>query len=323
MARRLGRPDLESAALDAAMSGWTARGVYNRTKHLIERRLELVDSISDPWELGDIYGMAAWTAVCIGAYREASAFADKGSVITVEELPGIAIHNLSWRAIARYRLGEWEGFFTDIATIEKLLGGRQPPYFGARPYAAAALVHEIRGNLDAGKGEDLLKWSAWLAPLLLRRGDPEEALRLVEGAEKTPRSHTLRAFNLETYCEVVASTERWDRAEEVLAVSRAFAAESDSATLAFAADVLEGRAAFANGDAARAILLLERGHDGLASFEVVWEAARCDLYLAEALISAGRRDEAAASLARGTPVFERLGAIAELKRSGELQGSIG
>ena len=99
MARRLGRPDLESAALDGVGANYIALGRYDRALEGVNRRLELCDQIDDIWEVGDAHSMGGWANFHLGRYREAFSSADRGFAITATRLPSVAAHCLSWRAL--------------------------------------------------------------------------------------------------------------------------------------------------------------------------------------------------------------------------------
>jgi hypothetical protein len=83
-------------------------------------------------------------------------------------------------------------------------------------------------------------------------------------------------------------------------------------------DRLEGRAALAAGDHARAAELLDRATAGFASLSARWEHARTDAFLAEALVEAGRDDDARERLTRARDVLASVGATRDLERWGEL-----
>src|SRR5207237_2865549 len=76
MAKRLGRVDLESGALDALASSYIVDTDVLAQQAVIDRRLELAGQLQDPKELGDIYAMAAWVRYDTGSYRQALEFAE-------------------------------------------------------------------------------------------------------------------------------------------------------------------------------------------------------------------------------------------------------
>src|SRR5207247_548303 len=60
MAMRIGRPDLASASLDGVGATLWPRGLYGSSLPIIERRLQLAETLEDPWELGDIPAVHAF-----------------------------------------------------------------------------------------------------------------------------------------------------------------------------------------------------------------------------------------------------------------------
>ncbi len=91
------------------------------------------------------------------------------------------------------------------------------------------------------------------------------------------------------------------------------AEENGTVIVAAFADRLEGRAAFAGGDAGRAQELLTRAADRFDELGAVWERALTEADLAAALTSLGRPDEARAVQARARATFEELGAVMDLR----------
>src|SRR5205823_3865096 len=66
LARDIGRPDLESAALDALGAIEFNRGRHGRMEQMMATRLDLATKLIDPWEVGDTYQMAADNALAVG-----------------------------------------------------------------------------------------------------------------------------------------------------------------------------------------------------------------------------------------------------------------
>jgi tetratricopeptide (TPR) repeat protein len=326
-ALRLDRPNLASGALDAAASAAISRGLYGRQLPIQERRLPLVARLSDPLEIGDTYSAIAWSFHEIGRYRDAVAVATEG----LESLPmeGFAgePHIIAWRAVARYRLGEWDGALADFARLQILLDDRreEPPYFASHCFAAAALVYLKRGQsveVDrmlgyllplTGGGANRLE--PWLARLLIERGELGEAHRLLDHPRGRWRTHAGMFF--ESRMELASAEGRWEEAPGSLRDAREHAAEAGLIALPRFADRFEGVAASAAGDAA-AIPLLRRARDGLAELGAVWECARTDVVYAQALRAEGRDAEARASLEAALAVFKELGSTDEAERATEL-----
>jgi tetratricopeptide (TPR) repeat protein len=332
MAKRLGRPSLAAAALDGVGGTYVAQGLYAKAVEVSDRRLELIPVLEDPWELGDIYAMAAWTRFHVGRYREAAEHASKGMDVPPEAV-GMILHCTAWRALSRVRLGNWDGLFSDLARAQEIMGERSsdPPYFAARPFAAAAFVHEIQGNRAAAdrfmsliETLDQRKETAystsrdpWIAWALARRGEFEEArARLWKPLVETWREAL--PVVLEARCDLVGDMEAWGDAPAIVERARTFAEEAGIMSLPFFADRLEGRAALAAQRRLVAENLLTRAAEGFASLEARWEEARTRLFLAEALLNARRIAEAREELEKAYPVFERLQSVRELARTREL-----
>jgi tetratricopeptide (TPR) repeat protein len=333
MALRLDRPALASAALDGVGGAFLARGRGAEPLEISTRRLKLVPVLEDPWELGDIFAVAAWTRFHVGMYREAFSVADEGVQKTPPDAPGMLLHCTAWRALARVRLGDWDGFFADLARSQEIMGERsgEPPYFAARPFAAAALVHEVQGNTaaadrffdliqriddiqGAAKGTDRDPWIAWA---LARRGKLEEARAILWQPLMEQWKAALPVI-MEARCDVLGDMEAWDDVPAHLEEARAYANEAGLVALPFFADRLEGRAALAAGRRLVAENLLKRAAEGFASLGASWEEASTRLFLAETMLSARRIAEAREEIEKAYPVFQRLSSIREIARCRDL-----
>jgi class 3 adenylate cyclase/tetratricopeptide (TPR) repeat protein len=334
MAMRLHRPSLASAALDGVSGAFLARGMDARAMEIADRRLDLIPSLEDPWELGDLHAMASWTRFNVGRYSDALRYADEGVRRTPPDAPGMILHCMAWRALARCRLGDWDGFFADLAQSQELMGerGGEPPYFAARPYAAAAMVHEVQGNPAAGdrfmdvihridelqgsaKASDRDPWIAWT---LSRRGRFEEArARLWQPLLETWKAAL--SIIMEARCDLIGDMGAWDEAPRVLEEARAHARKAGLVALPWFADRLEGRLALREQRWEQAGDILARAVTGFRSVEARWEEARTRLLVAEALLGSGRKDEARSELDSAHPVLDRLISVRELARARELR----
>ena len=332
IARRLGRPELESAALDGASSAWILRGRYREADRITRRRLELAAEMRDSWELDDIFSVHAWNQFMLGNYYEAISAADEGFRRMPDFARAVALAALAWRPLARFRTGDWDAALDDLGLIRELLGERhsEPPLFLSRPYGAAALIHEIRGNEAAAddlievlsrlepRPDGLTGSSGWLTPLRIRRGDIREALALVDQGLANPRWPGWRSVLFEAECEALAEANEWERARARAPEMRAYAEMGGFQTMPFAVDRLEARVALAAGELERAAELFLESAAGFHGLGVQWEAALSNLHLGETLLAIDRRDEAAEAFARAMEVFERLGARREIARVREL-----
>ena len=339
IARRLGRADLESAALDGATSNLMAQDKWAWMDELMSRRLELADVIRDPWEVGDIYSMAAWSLFMQGRYLEAIRISLEGLDRIGPDASGPAVHCLCWCAMARYRLGDWHRFHSDMARVEHVLADRRhsPPHFALRAYAASMVVHEIQGNRTAADAQFAIikevdraqrsgSGSGGPAPMvaivLARRGEYEAALKGLSRAENSPGSRFHRGALLEARAEVVAEAGLWQQASGLANDLRVRGETLKLLTLPVAADRLEGLAALAAERWDDAVTYLTRASAGYAGLETRWDEARTDMALAEALLATGHDDEAGARLQKASATFERLEVAREGARASALLSTL-
>ena len=117
LAEALGRDDLASAALDGVESIEFILGLHGRTWPVVERRLAIVERLTDPWEVGDAFQTAADTALAIGRYEDARRWASEGYE-RARGGPDVWRAGLAWRAIARFKLGDWDGALEDFERME-------------------------------------------------------------------------------------------------------------------------------------------------------------------------------------------------------------
>lgn len=344
MAHRLALADLESAALDCVGTFWYARGRYREMTDLTGRRLGLVPRLADLREIEDVHAMAAWVSFHRGRYREAFQLADEGVRLSADQAPTIALHSLEWRALARFRLGDWDGVMEDLALARSFAPPREDESragFRRRPWAAAALIEEWRGDpeaadrlraemtpADEGRDDASLddRSSAlaepasdapWTACLLALRGRLEGASRMLT-VPPVPWHRDSAGLCLEVRCEVVAMAGSWAEVPAVTAAVRHEADLGGSLVLPAFADRLEGRAARATGYHQRAVELLERAAAAFESVDARWESAVTHLELAEALSDAGRQDRASDILAHVRPLLDSLRASTAQARADDL-----
>jgi hypothetical protein len=267
----------------------------------------------------------------MGRYREAVEAGEEGLARAAVDVPGVAVHALSWSALAHFRLGEWDKCLADVSRMEELLGERRtsPPYFGSRPFAAAALIHEIRGNATAAdtlvsmlinldNQGGLTTWTPWLGPLFLHRGENERAYEMVSKALTVGRWAGMHAMMYEALCDAMPAAGRWDVIHETAETMRTYAERGGFASLPYAVDRLEGHAALHASDPERAADFFRRSAEGFSSLEAAWEAALSGVLLGETLIGLGRRKDAEGPLRRALETFERLRAPREQAQVREL-----
>lgn len=150
MGLRMGLPELALAALDAVQSTYDDEGLHREALELAQHRLELSRSIRDAWELGDMFAMLSSAHYSVGSFAEAVQVGGEGFELTLDENPIVALHCLSYRAAARFRTGDWNGAFEDLARTREILGPDRDPIRGAAlPWSIAAFAHDVRGETAA------------------------------------------------------------------------------------------------------------------------------------------------------------------------------
>jgi class 3 adenylate cyclase len=338
MARRMSRPDLESGALDGMESYYMVQGLYGVHYPGKHRRLELVDGLADPLEIGDAFAMSSGTELATGNYHRAFGLADEGFRRTEDEMPAAALHNVAWRAQVRFRLGDWDGVLADVERAQDLLGERrdQPPYFAVGAFAAAQFVHQSRGDLGpadrlhdmltgqlGGRGRMPQGLIAWMVLCDGRRGDFERARRHLESPVWVETFHGSRYLLYECRSTVLAWEMAWDDVPQFLEECREHAERAELVALPAFADRLEGRAAWARGDGVRAEELLTRAGETFRRLEARWEAALSDLWLAEARLDRAGSADVQGPLERARSVFEDLGSLPELEQVRRLSSGLG
>jgi class 3 adenylate cyclase/tetratricopeptide (TPR) repeat protein len=335
LALHLDRSALASAALDGVGSTFISRGLYRDMEPILKRRLDLARSMEDPWELGDAFAIAAWTAFHVGRYRQAVELATEGFDRSIRGAPGMALHCLDWRAVARCRLGEWTALFADVELAEGLWTARSdaPPRFAADHLAAAAFAHEVQGDRTAadhliGVSERLeatessaINRAVWLAMLLKRRGDLAGARELLDRPKLLGIGYN-HGFVLEALCDLLAVQGAWDEARETLVEARKHADLAGLLALPAYADRLEGRLRAAEGDFPRALELLDRARSILSSLGAAWEAACTSLDLAARLAGVDDRDGAREQLSAAMPTLKRLRSADELAEAERLRNQL-
>jgi class 3 adenylate cyclase len=330
MALRLGRTDLASGALDAATGHGFSRGYYRFSVPISERRLALIPDLTDLGEVGDIYATSAWIRYEVGDYAEAFRLADVGTEVMEAQAVNFQLHCVAWRNAARFRLSDWEGALADVELCRERLGDRAdaPPYFASSPFAVAALIQQVRGNgAESDRLVDILlplerttsgrftRLLPWMSRLFVERGDLVEARARLVPFPVGWRVHGGQM--LEARCELVAAQNAWDEAADVAAEADVYAEAGGLKALEQFATRLDGRAALAGGRTEDAVELLRRASEGFSRLGAVWEQARTDLDLAEALRGTEEfRTPASSALA----VFERLGCVRDAGRARALLG---
>ena len=326
LALRLDRPDLASAALDGIGGTEVIRGYHGRYMPDLERRLEIVERLVDPWEVGDALQTAADTALFVGRYRDALRWANEGFERS-RTGPDVWRACLAWRGLAKFELGDWDGMLEDLRLLEEVPASTRfasAAYFHIVARSTAAFLHELRGERTASErlvkqvlpdspGTSTARRLPWLARTAAHRGSLDEALDWL--GKRTIAGELAKSQLLAARCDIVSDFGLWDRAESTVSESRSFAELAVVEPLRFHADRLEGRAALARGDLALAREALTRSRRGFGALESRWEEAVSALWLAEALRAGGAAVEARSAVEAALAVFAELRSVRELEHA--------
>ncbi|HYG71148.1 MAG TPA: hypothetical protein VEC15_02525, partial [Actinomycetota bacterium] len=334
MAVRIGRIDLASAALDATASALLIDGMYGLQIPYIERRIDLAPRINNPWEVGDIFAMAAWSYANIGHHRRALEYGEEGAFRAAEDAEGIRLHNLAWCACAAFHLGDWDRIVDDLfPKVDAILRDRdEPPYFVSHLYGTAQFILTAREDPRASEQVELLEEMAtdhprasvlvgWLAWIRARSGDAARAMELLSTVDAIPSS-VFRPHTDLMRAGVYSDLASFDAVPAFLETTRAYAAKAGLVALPAALDALEGRMAFAADDVATGTAALRRARERFVELSMPFERARAELSLAEGL-AASDPAEARGLLDPATREAERLGSTWELRRASEVRPRLG
>lgn len=330
MALRLGLPTLASAAFDSASSADASAGRYDVALETWRRRAELFWVVDEPFERGDICGMGMWVFHELGRYAEALAVGDEYLPQVLGFGANAEVHPRTWYVAALERLGRWDEALGHFDRVLELLDERRdrPPYFATYAYAAAALIHEARGEQEESDrltailsaiGPSYARVYPAMTLLLLRRGEADRAKENFAMRPRAWRIHSAEVF--EARCELVAATEDWELAPDASQEARAYAHYGARQLVAFA-DRLEGRAALRT-DPVAARDLLQRAATTLSELGIIVDAARTRIDLAISLFSLQAHDEATALLDAASAIFEPLRAAKDLTRVEKIRRSRG
>ena len=320
IAMRIGKPDLASFALDNAQGAWSSVGNYREALSLWHERAEIMDGVTDIIEIGDFYGMGSWGYYETGRYPRALEVTDEGLTAVGGRGPNVEIHLRAWRCVTFGRLGSWDDALEEFRLIRELLDDRrdEPPYFASHAFGTAALIHDARGDVvESDRLSGLLSTlerttSGRLYPFLLRYLVRTGDLVRARSLERPTNWAVHKGDALEAESELVAATEGWDGIDRLLDGMRAHAEKTDAQSVAAFADRLEGRAALAEGDGARAEASFRASIERFDRLGATWERALSEVDLAGALASQGRGDGARAVIAQAVVTFEGLRAAKDL-----------
>lgn len=192
IADRLGDPELRSYAWHARAKAAFDAQRYDEAVACVERRFELVDEITDPDHLTDLYGESIPYCAAVGRFREAWRIAERADEISSRLTPHHRVHGVSFLLELEELLGGWERIAELRERTERCVEVNldTPCIRNMRSLllcaaASAELGREREGELLEARGEELgmaghdYALSAPRTRLALARGDGERLREIV------------------------------------------------------------------------------------------------------------------------------------------------
>jgi class 3 adenylate cyclase len=192
LAEKLGDPDLRAYAFAARATAAYGVGDYGQALTWAERLVYLVDDLTDPDLVADVYGAAIPPTLALGRFREAARLAGVHREVNEPLTPHHRVHGVAVQCEVEDLRGNWQRIVElEPDVLERVEGNLDTPCVRnartlllcalARVYtgdpAGAAWLEERAGELGV-EGYGLALEGARLK-LALARGDLGEAERLV------------------------------------------------------------------------------------------------------------------------------------------------
>ena len=147
-ARRIGQPDLISAAFDAAAAAEMGRDEMHRVLALTKERQELQDRVSTS-ERADSWIVRTWAEVLLGQLEEAVASADRVRAgLAPGQASSFVLGASCWRVVALHALGRWDEAQADAARAERAWSESElrSPWYAINGFLAALAIARGRGD---------------------------------------------------------------------------------------------------------------------------------------------------------------------------------
>ncbi|HJP88863.1 MAG TPA: adenylate/guanylate cyclase domain-containing protein [Candidatus Limnocylindrales bacterium] len=176
-ARKLGQPDLLSAALDCADANALGRDDMTKVLEFVRERHAIEDRVSTP-ERADAWIVHAWAEVIRGNLREAEQAAERSRAgFGTGQAASFVLGATAWRIVALHALGRWDEAMADVARAERALQESEltTPWYSFNGFIAALAVARARND---SVGADT--WKS-LMLRLMERGNPGTRTRAMVG----------------------------------------------------------------------------------------------------------------------------------------------
>jgi tetratricopeptide (TPR) repeat protein len=324
--RRLEDRDLQTVALQDRGRILVSQGRVSDGMALIDEAMAAATSGQlGPRSTGRMYCNMMSTCTKLADYRRAGEWNEETRRWCTQHgesgFPGICrVHRASllrlrgaWpeaEAEARRASAELEDFLSDVA---------------AEAYYELGEIRLRMGDLEAA--DELFRHAhalgrdpvPGLALLRLAQGRSESARALLERALSNPSMPALdRMRLLPAQAEVALATGTLETArataEELASIADVYASPALAASAAFAHGLLQ----LGQGDSAHAAVSLRHARTLWKESDLPYEAARARMFLGQAYLACGNRDDAELELQAAATSFERLGAAMDARRTAAL-----
>ena len=269
-------PDLElrSYAYHASADAALAEGRYDEAREWAERRLELLDRISDPDHVADVYWSAIPGYLGRGRFAEARRLAELHDEVTSGLSPHHRLHGVAFLLEIEELGGNWETIRELTERAEQAVEASTPCVHRPRSLVVCALgaaclgeeeearrLESLADELDAEEYGRVVDARLRLA---LVRGDLERAERLLAESER-PAKTLIRSTKLAPAAA---------RIDALSALRRREALEQEAPPLVQAETYLEPFALRALGLLREDPILLEQAADRFDAMALAWYAAQ-------------------------------------------------
>jgi class 3 adenylate cyclase len=176
-ARKLGQPDLLSAALDAADAAALSRDDMAGVLDYVAERHRIEDRTSTS-ERADAWIVHAWAETIRGNLTAAEAAAERARAgLGVGQAAAFMLGATSWRIVALHALGRWDEALVDAARAERALQESEfsAPWYSFNGFIAALAIARARGDtVGAERWRDVMT-------RITDRIEPDARIRRVMG----------------------------------------------------------------------------------------------------------------------------------------------
>ncbi len=269
-------PDVElrSYAYHASADAALAEGRYDEAREWAERRLELLDRISDPDHVADVYWSAIPGYLGRGRFAEARRLAELHDEVTSGLSPHHRLHGVAFLLEIEELAGNWETIRELTERAEQAVEASTPCVHRPRSLVVCALgaaclgeeeearrLESLADELDAEEYGRVVDARLRLA---LVRGDLERAERLLAESER-PAKTLIRSTKLAPAAA---------RLDALSALRRREALEEEAPPLVQAETYLEPFALRALGVLREDPILLEQAAERFDAMALAWYAAQ-------------------------------------------------